>query len=371
MMRMKHIMLGLLSLAALASCAIKDDLQPAEPARLFRAVMEQPAPDASTKAYSDETYHLFWNYDDRVSIFFGQTFNREFAFTGDDGDTAGGFEQVGDAPSGSAPAIQSGFNYAIYPYAEANECASQGTLTVVFPEQQIFYDKGIGARPLMAARAEKGDFIFKHLGAYVGVRLVGDGVTVKSISFQGNNGETMAGPASVTFGEDGVPVLDFIAQGSPSLTMTLETPVELNMDEAKVFWLNVPAGALDGGYTLTVTDPAGGMFQKVRTDGLTLQRSYFYTLDAKVEITPVPLDESSYAKASTITAGGTYLIVDAADQRLFKGAIDGSFLNVSPVDGVITDTDGTVRWYAPAVTLPSALNLNGVPSKSTAAPYAQ
>ena len=345
MMRMKHIMLGLLSLAALASCSIKDDLQPAEPARHFRAVMEQLAPDASTKAYSDETYHLFWNADDRISIFFSQTFNREYAFMGDNGDTAGGFEQVGEDPSGSAPAIQSGFNYAVYPYAADNACDSQGTLTVVFPEQQVIYDKGIGARPLMAARAEKGDFIFKHLGAYVGVRLVGEDVTVKSISFQGNNNEILAGPAAVTFADDGIPVLTFNqAQSSSSITMTLETPVDLDAEEAKVFWLNVPAGDYSG-YTLTVTDPAGGTYQKVRTEGLTLQRSYFYDLDATVVITPAPLDESSYAKASTITVGGTYLIVDAADQRLFKGAIDGSFLNVSPEDGIITDTDGTLAAY--------------------------
>ncbi len=338
-------MLGLLSLAALASCSIKDDLQPAEPARHFRAVMEQLAPDASTKAYSDETYHLFWNADDRISIFFSQTFNREYAFMGDNGDTAGGFEQVGEDPSGSAPAIQSGFNYAVYPYTADNACDSQGTLTVVFPEQQVIYDKGIGARPLMAARAEKGDFIFKHLGAYVGVRLVGEDVTVKSISFQGNNNEILAGPAAVTFADDGIPVLTFNqAQSSSSITMTLETPVDLDAEEAKVFWLNVPAGDYSG-YTLTVTDPAGGTYQKVRTEGLTLQRSYFYDLDATVVITPAPLDESSYAKASTITVGGTYLIVDAADQRLFKGAIDGSFLNVSPEDGIITDADGTLAAY--------------------------
>ena len=109
-MNTKHFLLGLLSVAALASCNIKEELQPAAPARHFRAVMEQTAPDAATRAYVDETYHLFWNKNDRISIFYGQTFNREFAFDGYDGDTSGGFDQVGDNPSGSAPAIQSGFN---------------------------------------------------------------------------------------------------------------------------------------------------------------------------------------------------------------------------------------------------------------------
>ena len=53
----------------------------------------------------------------------------------------------------------------------------------------------------------------------------------------------------------------------------------------------------------------------------------------------------NYAKASSITVGGTYLIVDADDTRLFMGAKDGSFVNVSPENSVITDTDGTLAAY--------------------------
>ena len=332
-------MLGLLSVAALASCSIKDDLQPAEPARHFRAGMEQLLSDASTKAYSDESYHLFWNANDRISIFYGQTFNREFYFTGEDSDTAGGFDQVGPDPTGTAPTIQTGYNYAVYPYDQANDLSSQGALTVTVPAQQSFYNDelGIGARPLMVARAEGGLFMFKHIGAYIGVRLVGEDVSVKTISFQSNNMESLAGPASVTFDDGGLPALAFdSAQSSPGITMTLEDPVELDPVDAKVFWLNVPAIEMSAGYTLTVTDPDGGTFQKVREKELILERSYFYTLDAEVEITPAPLNESSYAKASSIAVGEKYLIVDADDQRVFTGAKAGSYETVSPVDGVIT-----------------------------------
>ena len=60
------------------------------------------------------------------------------------------------------------------------------------------------------------------------------------------------------------------------------------------------------------------------------------------------MEESSvkYAKASTLTAGASYLIVDASDQRLFKGATDGSFVNVAPDDNaVITDIKGSLAAY--------------------------
>ena len=343
MMSIKHTLLGLLSVAALASCSIQEELQPTASRRHFRAVLEQ----SSTRAYSDQSFHFFWNADDRVSIFEGSTSNLQYYFAGDNGETAGDFLLVGDAPSGSAPAIVSGYSYSIYPYSEDNGCDPQGTLTVVFPEQQPMFDKGIGLRPLMAARSNSGDnYYFKHLGAYVGVRLVGDGVTVASISFQSNNSEALSGPASVTFADDGLPVVALDQeQGGSSITMTLGTPVALDAEEAKVFWLNIPACSLSG-YTLTIMDPDGGIFQKVRTTPLTLERAKTYDLDATVEITPVPLDEHSYTKASTITAGGTYLVVDATDdQRVFKGAKDGSYVSVSPENDIITDTDGSLAAY--------------------------
>lgn len=47
----------------------------------------------------------------------------------------------------------------------------------------------------------------------------------------------------------------------------------------------------------------------------------------------------AYTKATTITVGGTYLIVDANDGKLFKGGTDGSFISVSPKNNVIIDTD--------------------------------
>ncbi|MBR5056723.1 MAG: hypothetical protein IKX03_05960, partial [Bacteroidales bacterium] len=74
-MKKTLFLLGLLSLAALASCSIKDDLQQPEQARRFRGVLEQLVPDASTKAYAEynsdkNNYYVFWNKDDRVSIFY-------------------------------------------------------------------------------------------------------------------------------------------------------------------------------------------------------------------------------------------------------------------------------------------------------------
>ena len=52
-----------------------------------------------------------------------------------------------------------------------------------------------------------------------------------------------------------------------------------------------------------------------------------------------------YTKTSSITIGGTYLIVDDKDEKLFKGARDGSYMEITPENTVITDTKGTLAAY--------------------------
>ena len=351
-MKIKHLLLGLLSVAALASCSIEEELQSLGSSRHFRAVMEQTAPDASTRAYAtydSNRYFIFWNKGDRISIFYEKTYNREFKFLDRDGNTAGEFGRVGTDPS-PVPGqdIESGYEYAVYPYHEENSCDSQGTLTVVLPEQQTYYDdaRGIGVRMLMVARDKDGDFTFKHVGSYLGVRLKGENVSVASVSLKGNNGELLAGYPMVSYDENDTPVLTFDSNNSSEIvTLTLDNPVALNPDDYEVFWLTLPPVTFDEGITLTVTDTEGGIYERIISSKITMERRKFYTLSSTAEFTPAALDESSYAYTSTLTTGAKYIIVDAEDKLVFKGNINGSSQSVTPVDGVITDTDGTLATY--------------------------
>ena len=60
----------------------------------------------------------------------------------------------------------------------------------------------------------------------------------------------------------------------------------------------------------------------------------------RINYTPV-----NYAKTSSISVDGTYLIVDANDAKIFKGATDGSYVTVSPENTIITDPDGSWADY--------------------------
>ena len=59
---------------------------------------------------------------------------------------------------------------------------------------------------------------------------------------------------------------------------------------------------------------------------------------------------TTYTKASSLTVGGTYLIVDVDDQRLFKGNADGTYVSVSPSNGVISDPTNSYAGYEFTVT---------------------
>ena len=322
-------MSGLLILTALTSCSIHEELQQPEASPRFRAVME-PVSDALTRVYVDETYHLFWNKNDLVSIFYEKTMNRQFKFDGESGDTAGGFNRSDEDPTfGSEQYIETDYNYAIFPWHKKNACDTQGNLKVIIPAKQEYYDdaRGIGARLLLVARDQGGDFFFKHVGSYIGVTLKGDGVDVKSISFRGNNSEILAGRPQVSFDENDLPVLTVDPnweENSETISMEFDTPITLSKDEAKVFWLIVPAITFSNGFTLTVTDANGGTFTRVRNGSTTLERKKFYNLsynvviDTSIPVTSVSLnkDELSLNVNNEETLTATVLPEDATDQSV-------------------------------------------------------
>ena len=296
MVMKRLLILGLpLIVAALSSCSIKEEIVPVEQTAplKFRAGMEQPVADASTKAYATTEYKLYWNEGDRLSIFYGTTYNREYEFAGLDGAAAGEFERVGeDGAYITDPPITTGYNYAILPYHKKyNLCDTDGTLTTfILAEQEFYNDRlGIGARPLMVARDKGGVLMFKHVGCYVGVRLRGEGVKVASVTIKGNNSELLAGRLLITFDDAGLPITEFderlLANDSETVTMTLANPVELTADDYKVFWFNLPEVTFEKGLTITVTDVDGGTCDIIKSNKLTFKRTVFYTTTADVEIT--------------------------------------------------------------------------------------
>lgn len=287
----------------------------------------------------EKVYRIYWNADDRVSIFTKKTYNREFYFTGETGETSGSFERYGTDPEYySEVNIEDGNNYSIFPYQKRNSCDYDGMLRVPIPGTQYFSEssRGIGCNLYMVAKSPDGDFAFKHAVGYVGLKLYGEGVSIASATFKSNNNEPIAGDMFVVFTEDGTPFMSFqnSEDTKSSVTLVCDPPVELasTAAEYKTIWFALSPTVLTKGFSFTITDVNGGTYSYSRTSAVEIKRAYFSTVKAQEVI---------------IEGGGTPSVINvssvqlsASEMALSVGATGNLTATVNPSDA----TDKTVTW---------------------------
>ena len=335
----------LLSLACLsaASCSVRE-LDIKAPAsygdEVFYATLESQESD--TKVYLDENIKILWDEEDQVSIFNKTSHNQQFEFTGETGDNAGTFNKISE-PGGPEEALP--FICAVYPYLNDTKVNREGVLTLTLPAEQAYREGSFGpGANTMVSVTEDHLLKFKNVCGYLVLKFYGEGVAVKSVKLEGNNGELLSGKAKMTPALNSAPSITMEKAGAgTSITLNCETPVVLGKtkDEAVQFWMVVPPTNFSKGFKLTVTDSEGNEFVKETSANLTIARNGVLRISAIRAMTkPV-----NYSKTSTLSADGTYLIVDVSDTRLFKGTTDGKYLTVSPEDGVISDTTGSMEAY--------------------------
>ena len=280
----KHLLFLLLMLAAAVSCTQEaqeaDNVLDGLSQGIFRASIETAS---DSKVYTDESLHVLWNADDRISIFDKTSRNKQYRFTGADGANAGDFEEV-SGNYGTGSDIE--YNYAVYPYDAANAYDFDNILCTKLQAVQVYRPNSFGpGANLMVARSATHDLPFKNVGAFVRFRFYGEGISVRSLSLRGNKGEVLAGPVRVTPGEGGIPSMSFDSS-DPSLlvnTITLDasaSPVALGADAdgAVDFWMVVPPVTFEEGFTLSIVDAKGNVYEKSTGKNVTLTRNKLVTM---------------------------------------------------------------------------------------------
>ena len=124
------------------------------------------------------------------------------------------------------------------------------------------------------------------------LKLYGDGVSVSSITLKGNNNEILAGAADITATVGDVPTLAFRETGtSTAITLNCETPVELGAtaENATLFWIAVPPMTFSKGFTITVTNPSGGTFEKATSSSKEIIRNSTFRMGALEVVHDAPL----------------------------------------------------------------------------------
>ena len=272
---MKRIALYLGIVAALvASCSIQEEnfetLQQED--LIFYASFEQPS--EGTRVYANEELLLRWTADDRVSIFNKLTYNQQYKFTGETGDNAGGFRKVDTDEFVTGNTIS--HVVSVYPYQEGTKISESEVLTLTLPAEQHYAENtfGLGANTMVSV-SEDNVLQYKNVGGYLRLSLYGEGVSVSSITLKGNNGEKLAGKATVSMPLDETPTATMAEDAMEEITLVCDTPVELGAtaEESNDFWFVIPPVTFSKGFTVSVQITTSGTFEKATSKSITIDRS--------------------------------------------------------------------------------------------------
>lgn len=299
---MKKILLITASILMVASCHVEEqrdfvDESQLNPNRIktFYASLEGGSSD--TKVYADENLKVLWNEGDYITVFNQYTYNSKFQFNGEDGDNAGGFDEVPYAGFVSGNVLSN--VYAVYPYMSGTKINNAGTtITMTLPDEQNYKEHsfGIGANAMVAV-TDNNFLAFKNVGGYLSLRLYGDNVSVSRITIQGNNHEKIAGKANIAVGLDSLPKVTMDETATESVSIVCDSPVPLgdSSDNYTDFWFVLPPTTFANGFTVTVTDALGGTFTKSTSNSITIPRNSLERMHAIQVLDFLPGSEAEKA----------------------------------------------------------------------------
>ena len=239
--------------------------------------------DDDSRVQLDENSRTVWNEGDLISVFNKTTGNECWQFDGKTGDSVGTISRV----SGSAGGSAIGKIFAVYPYAEYNAISADGTITTEIPATQKYCADSYGVgNNIMVANSENGDLAFKNVLGWIKIRLSGT-ETVKSLVLEGNDGETLAGAATI----DADLAVSLAADASKSLTLDCGEGVALSSDPTAFYFAVVPQ-VFEKGITVTAHYSDGKTFEKSTDKSITVEQNHIVPMTEI--ITSIPDNEIWY-----------------------------------------------------------------------------
>lgn len=243
--------LTMISMAALVLLAVsckKDKQQEIENAGSgFRATTENHAGDSKTHL---ENAAVNWNSGDAIMVTSGANVPKRFTTTSTEGTAT--FTAAESLPIN----FYQGSYTAYYP-ADAFSGSTLnlgGTQNAVFDGQQAYVPTfGNGANPMMASSSTT-NLAFKNICGLLQLQLWSQAAcTVKSITIT-TESDNLCGSGTVAW-NSGEPTLN-ITTGNNSVTFDCGTGVVLSItsDSPTLFNIVLPAGTLNGGFTVEVTN---------------------------------------------------------------------------------------------------------------------
>lgn len=327
-------------------------------------------PECDSRTYVEDNKYLRWNAGDEITVFAGNSYNGHWQFAGEDGANSGKFNEVEESGFVTGTPLDLTANYAIYPYDENITITEAGvvllTLSAVQEYNHTYANSfGEGANTMMAVTESTSDnfLAFKNLCGYLKLKFYGDDVTVKSVTVKGNNGEKIAGKATVSMAYGGEPTITMGDDATDTITIDCGEGVALSNDAANptTFWVAIPEITFEGGITIEVTDINDQTFEKKTTNTVPIENNLIQPMAALgVEFTPTEIPET-WKIYYTAEAK-----IDPNYNRFNANIVSNEYDSTTGI-GVITfdnelTTIGTKSFYLSyftSITLPSSLTSIG------------
>ena len=309
---MKKSLLYVFSLAAVFGCqkGIEDStVQTGMPSGYVATT------EGQTRTSLDEDLNVLWRKDDLLSIFDHSTLNEKYKV--DDGCDGKSSATLNRISSGSYVAgTELSANVAYYPYAEVNRVTQSGDgylLSVTLPTTQTYAADSFGpeASPMVAVTEDKSDksLSFKNVCGMLKLQLTGLD-KIHRIELRGNDGETLAGVATVSARFSEYPTVSLNASEKVLTLDCGESGVQLDGNEPTAFCLVLPPMAFENGFDATAYDMKGGSMKLYTAKRQEIVRS-------QITVMP-PMHFASEFSARDLSEKGTancYIVSDAGSYK--------------------------------------------------------
>ena len=258
---------------------------------------------AGTKTALAGGNSVVWSAADQLAIFQGTSvadkYHIDNACVGKDNGTFRIVEKGESAASGTFDA-----NIALYPYEEDLTCTptvkdSEVTAYqisgVTIPATQTYAANSFPDESFLMAAMTEGlndhTLSFRNICGALKLQLKGT-VKVKKIELTGNDGEPLAGDATVTVYPDGtVPSVTMSEGASTTVTLNWRDGVQLNEDTATEFIISIPPTDFVNGFTVRIVDIKGAEATIETSKSNTIGRSFIHTMpEVTVETVLPPID---------------------------------------------------------------------------------
>ena len=235
---------------AIVSCSFDDPADEPTPETgtelLFQAGFEE---NDETKTSTDEAgAKVFWSPHEDINIFYGASEGSKFTSVNDETASVAGFSGTLTAFIGANDETLALHFWGVYPYQEDSECDGE-SVTVTLPSEQVATKGTFADNTLITVAYSQGLALsFKHVCSGYRFKVVNPNVT--SMTFRGNNGETVAGKVKVSIDASGGPVWEPI-EGEGVTEVTLTAPEGTVFDTDAFYYLIVLPQVFENGFTMT------------------------------------------------------------------------------------------------------------------------